>query len=73
MDVGLGELQELEGQGGLACWSSWGFKESDKTDWVTELNWTERVIFYTQEIQCYKTIHYAEELLCKGVGLMENS
>ena len=27
-----------EGQGGLACCSSWGHKESDKTEW---LNWTE--------------------------------
>ena len=26
------------GQGGLACCSSWGFKESDTTEW---LNWTE--------------------------------
>ena len=28
-----------DGQGGLACCSSWGHKESDTTD--TELNWTE--------------------------------
>ena len=29
------------GQGGLACCSSWGHKESDTTDWVlaVELNW----------------------------------
>ena len=26
------------GQGGLACWGSWGRKESDTTEW---LNWTE--------------------------------
>ena len=26
------------GQGGLACWDSWGCKESDMTEW---LNWTE--------------------------------
>ena len=25
-------------QGGLACWDSWGHKESDTTEW---LNWTE--------------------------------
>ena len=27
-----------DGQGGLACYSPWGRKESDKTEW---LNWTE--------------------------------
>ena len=27
-----------DGQGGLACWGSWGRKESDMTEW---LNWTE--------------------------------
>ena len=27
-----------DGQGGLACWGSWGPKESDMTEW---LNWTE--------------------------------
>ena len=27
-----------DGQGGLACWSPWGCKESDTTAW---LNWTE--------------------------------
>ena len=37
MDMGLGRLQEL-GQGGLACCSPWGCKESDTTEW---LNWTE--------------------------------
>ena len=33
MDMGLGGLQELvDGQGGLACCSSWGRKESDMTE-----------------------------------------
>jgi len=27
-----------DGQGGLACWDSWGHKESDTTEW---LNWSE--------------------------------
>ena len=27
---------DLDGQGGLPCWSSWGHKESDTTEW---LNW----------------------------------
>ena len=31
-----------DGQEGLACFSSWGGKESDTTEWLnwTELNWT---------------------------------
>ena len=33
-----------DGQGGLACFDSWGLKELDKTEW---LNWTER---YYQKI-----------------------
>ena len=30
-----------DGQGGLACYNSWGHKESDMTEWLnwTELNW----------------------------------
>ena len=28
-------------QGVLACWDSWGRKESDTNLWVAELNWTE--------------------------------
>ena len=40
MDVSLSELRELvvdreawrDGQGGLACWNSWGRKESDMTE-----------------------------------------
>ena len=38
MDVGLGWLGVGNGQGGLACCSSWGCKESDMTEW---LNWTD--------------------------------
>ena len=33
-----------DGQGGLACCSSWGHKESDTTEW---LNWTELKILLT--------------------------
>ena len=33
MDVSLSELQVLDdGQGGLACYDSWGHKESDMTE-----------------------------------------
>ena len=40
MDLSLSELQEFggDGQGRLACCSSWGHKELDTTEW---LNWTE--------------------------------
>ena len=39
-NLSLNKLWELvmDGQGGLACWSPWGCKESDTTEW---LNWTE--------------------------------
>ena len=36
MDMSLSELRD--GQGGLACFDSWGRKELDTTEW---LNWTE--------------------------------
>ena len=32
MDMGLGGLRELDGQGGLVCCGSWGRKESDMTE-----------------------------------------
>ena len=32
MDMSLGRLREFDGQGGLACCSSWGRKESDTTE-----------------------------------------
>ena len=32
MDVKLGETADGEGQGGLACCSPWGRKESDTTE-----------------------------------------
>ena len=38
MDMGLSGLQELVGQGSLACYGSWDRKESDTTEW---LNWTD--------------------------------
>ena len=41
MDMSLGELHESgvgDGQGSLACCSSWGHKQSDTTE---RLNWTD--------------------------------
>ena len=44
MNMGLSRLSKSlgvgDGQGGLACYNSWGRKESEVTDW---LNWTEGV------------------------------
>ena len=41
MDMGLSKLWELVSTGSLVCWSPWGHKESDTTEWLhwTELNW----------------------------------
>ena len=36
MDVNLDKLGNGEGQGGLACYSPWGHKESVRHDWETE-------------------------------------
>ena len=38
MDMTLSNPGVGDGQGGLACWSPWGHKELDTTEW---LNWTE--------------------------------
>ena len=45
MDVSLSKLWGVgNGQGGLACCSAWGHKESD----MTELNWTELNMNWTE-------------------------
>ena len=41
MDMGLGGLRELNGQGSLTCCYSWGRIEPDMTE---QLNWTETSI-----------------------------
>ena len=51
MNVSLSELRELViGEGGLACWDSWGRKESDTTE---RLNWTELNCFYFSGEPCW--------------------
>ena len=40
-----------DGQGGLACCSSWGCKESDTTE---QLNWTETELIIILELQNYR-------------------
>ena len=47
-----------DGQGGLACCSSWGHKESDMTEW---LNWTELYVQYLVNINLHmwkKTVNF---------------
>ena len=56
MNMGLGGLQELGGQGGLACCSSWGCKESDTTEW---LNWTELKVKFNRNL-----LKYFKFLIC---------
>ena len=47
-----------DGQGGLACCSSWGHKESDMTEW---LNWTEMIRFpslFSLYLSLYVTLRF---------------
>ena len=51
-----------DGQGGLACWNSWGHKESD----MTELNWTELNVLAEKMLGGFpsgpvvKTLHWTQ-------------
>ena len=49
-----------DGQGGLACCSSWGRKESDMTE---QLNWTE--LNWTEYIYVYECVLDASEIISK--------
>ena len=53
-----------DGQGGLACCSSWGCKKSDMTE---RLNWTE-LIKYTNlllsKVKIYQTFTHLQSVLC---------
>ena len=46
-----------DGQGGLECFSSWGRKESDTTEWLNwiELNWSVRFLFFA----CSFRLHFS--------------
>ena len=60
-DMSLNKLQELVmGQGGLACCSPRGRKESDMTDW-TELNW----LINLQTLRVWIRISAVIDKLCK--------
>ena len=54
-----------DGQGGLACWNSWGRRVEH--DWVTELNWTE-----LKEYHVYETHAYAEKQVLKQSKVARN-
>ena len=51
-----------DGQGGLACCSSWGCKESDTTE---QLNWTELTLFLSQD-RIQDTTPYLGTFLFRG-------
>ena len=34
MDMSLSKMGDGEGQGNLVCWSPWGHKESNMTEWL---------------------------------------
>ena len=51
-----------DGQGGLACWNSWGCKESDTTE---RLNWTELISFVWSNL-IYNKISYLLSIHWRG-------
>ena len=51
-----------DGQGGLACCSPWGHKESDPTEW---LNWTE---FSKKGRNAHSKLHWVQRV-CAGLHL----
>ena len=52
MDMSLSKLGVGDGQGGLACCSPWGRKESDTTEW---LNWTMEKKDFCSDVYMNKT------------------
>ena len=65
----------FDGQGGLACYDSWGRKELDATEWLnwTELNWTMTLYMRQQKKHRYKEQTFG---LCgrrQGGMIWENS
>ena len=49
-----------DGQGGLACWNSWGHKELDMTEWLNwiELNWEQSLAPKQQQHHYLKTCEF---------------
>ena len=70
----LGQTPEDgEGQGGLACCSPWGCKESDMTEWLNNSNlwlfnlYKQNPFFYCNESNNYSCHHIGE----KGISLSQ--
>ena len=57
-----------DGQGGLACYGSWGCKESNMTEWV---NWTDRKKILTKSVRCMKLIIVKQmSAICRHLSWM---
>jgi len=57
MGMSLSKLGVGDGQGGLACCSPWGCKESDTTEW---LNWTEPEHSHTLSTYIHMHTHHSD-------------
>ena len=57
-----------DGQGGLACFDSWGRKESNMTE--TELNWTEKSDCYEAVTGLSKKVRITQQEILE-MGLKE--
>ena len=69
-NMGLGGLQELDGQGSLACCGSWG-SEKVRHDWATELNLgkSERKIF--RNMKLYLLIIELQSIIKETFGIYQ--
>ena len=70
MDMSLVNSRVGDGQGGLACCSPWGRKESDSTEW---LNWTELTLQIGLQIQHNLYIKILAGFLHQLTSWFENS
>ena len=57
MDVSLSELRVGDGQGGLACFDSWGRKESDTME---QLIWSDLILLEKYLAVCFRSTVYKE-------------
>ena len=53
-----------DGQGGLACCSSWGHKESDTTEWLNWTEWLDKNFFKRFEQQQHQCPSFCRRSLC---------
>ena len=50
-----------DGQGGLACCSSWGRKESDTTEWLNWTEWWKTESFSSEKLKDFSLINIQEQ------------